>query len=196
MSWNWWRDNYDNMDCSQQKKFHIKIETILPNQNRFDFQRTFNFFAMIGKYVDVFEFGGFKGHLAKRILPVFDMIKSWDNYEICPVCVEKSVCEDKRYKCIVMDDFVWNCDLKKKYDVFYASHSMEHIKFEEFKNLIDNVGAKYVYLDIPIDDDVVNKNWFGYGGTHILEVGWKQIDEFMSLYYYKQDGFYIRADEA
>jgi hypothetical protein len=47
----------------------------------------------------------------------------------------------------------------------------------ELDEMLSGLGPKteWALIDAPIPDDAESVTWRGYGGTHILEIGWSQV---------------------
>lgn len=130
---------------------------------------------------DVLEFGGWRGAMAASVLSEFPMLGSWTNYDICPSAMMDSDCSDPRYECKVMGDFLWETPSPKEADIFTSSHAIEHLTAEHLSLLFNWLpkSIDWMYLCAPIKDDCTDETWQDYGGTHILEIGWKQVVELL-----------------
>ena len=72
-----------------------------------------------------------------------------------------------------MEDWYWTshhfCDL------FVASHVLEHLKFDDVRKVFDSTHARWLYLQSPLGQEATD--WSNYRGSHILEVGWRELEE-------------------
>ena len=179
---NRWRNEYDRYSFAKQKQIYNALEVKYPDQQKFTTEEISNFLKDI-KNLKILEIGGWKGELASKILSQNENIISWDNYEICSNAVEKTVCTDKRYKPILLKDFPWNLNIFGNYNVCILSHVIEHIKENQLKLFFDKIyRCNYIYIEAPIKENRKDVNWNNYGGTHILECGWNDIDKMLSNY--------------
>lgn len=177
---NKWRQNYRTMPFAkhQSDTDAIMLAHATPEQhiiNSTDLRRCLATIDCAGKRV--IEFGGWRGAMANAVLSEFPDLAAWRNHEICPSAQRDDHCRDPRYECVVADRFVWETPRPSEGDIFVTSHSIEHITAEHlgllFKWLPDSI--KWMYLCAPIPDSCEDNKWDGYGGTHILEIGWAQI---------------------
>jgi hypothetical protein len=57
------------------------------------------------------------------------------------------------------------------------SHVAEHMRWDELRFLFGRIPqVKAIYVASPLPQDGSNPDWRGSPGTHILEVGWNEID--------------------
>jgi hypothetical protein len=137
------------------------------------------FFDMIEpELVGVLEIGGWDGTAAARVLPMHANILEWNNVEFCEEAVEGSVCWDTRYVAQSPAKWAWDCD-NRGYSVLVMQHVIEHMKFDQFKALMDSAtDIEWAIIQSPLD--MGPHDWTGYPGCHILEVGWSDIETFMA----------------
>lgn len=196
---NMWRETYDTMSFQDQVEFYSQIAQAFPNQRQYNKDEVLFFFGLLQDFesLNVLEIGGWKGELADEILsdPISGVVKKWDNMEICQDAVHNPVCSDERYQVVVQDDFPWNCqDGWEDYDVLVLSHVLEHMKADNFRALVKLLpNVKQIYIDAPIEEDTGGVDWQGYLGTHILEIGWKDVVRLLEQYnfvekYVSEDG--------
>ena len=175
-----WREQYDTMSLQDQTEFHrefYKRWTIV-HQHGDDFPVDAFFDALASELVGVLEIGGWDGAAAKRILPKHANILEWLNVEFCEEAVEGSVCDDERYVAEVPARWPWE-NLYQGYNVLFMQHVIEHMKFDEFKRLLDVCPeVEWVFIQSPLD--MGPHDWTGYPGCHILEVGWAAIEQHMN----------------
>ncbi len=126
------------------------------------------FDATNGLGLQVLELGGWDGELASLILPEHQNIHWWSNYEIAPV---DTVCHNRQYhhrEQSILDDS------PDGYDVFIASHSLEHLSDEHAKRVLDiAVECDWIYLDIPTP----TRPW-GLA-SHKMNMGWAEIASYV-----------------
>ena len=172
LTFNEWREKYSILTDEEQKQYMNDIEEKYPVQIQFNNSAFYDFFKFVYSDTSVIEMGGWKGELANHILPNFPNIKEWVNYELCENAINKSVCNDNRYKTI-NSIFRWweNADINS--DIFVASHSIEHINKCDFFNLIKKVNSQYIFFDIPLL--FKGQSWDNYGGTHINTIMWDEL---------------------
>jgi len=166
-----WRENYDSMSSDEQIKFYNEIEKYYPEQKSFTLKYYDYLFANY-QDVDVVEIGGWKGELADYCLKKYP-IKSWINYDITTEALNKSVCKDTRYK-VKAVSFNWMDSETIESDVCLASHVIEHLSDNDLRKLIQCIKSKVILFEAPIKKGL--NDWTGYPGTHILKMGWDQID--------------------
>lgn len=180
-----WRDHYDSMSYADQVDFYNQVEAAHPKQRAFSAGRLVRFFRFVlasARPIAILEMGGWKGELARAVLGQFGAanINQWINYEISERARDANVCSDSRYTAIVPDDFMWNIDLPLA-GVFVASHVIEHIKVSQLTALLDNLplSVEYIALQAPITQSALAHDWSGYLGSHILEIGWRQVTDIL-----------------
>jgi hypothetical protein len=123
----------------------------------------------------VVELGGWRGELADWVIPRSKPL-AWVNYDICPSAVKGAVCAWPEYRAVLLGGWPWEVDLGKG-NVFVATHVIEHMLFWQFQALAGQF-RKFgrVVLESPIVASAVDFSWVGNGSTHILEVGWAQVE--------------------
>jgi len=121
----------------------------------------------------VLEFGGWTGETATETLATYPAeggIMSWSNYEICVPAVQNHRVPDPRYRAQVLDSWPWE-QTWIGYNVLFMQHVVEHMRFAQFQELLKRVpDVQWIFIQSPLEDGP--RNWAGYGGAHILEVGW------------------------
>lgn len=189
--WNKWREDYLSMNWEQQLAYYEDIWKQYPVQQSYSRIASiafFNYVASMGGSGNIIELGGWQGHLARDVWNLLSPDIVWHNYEVCKSAVDNPVIYDNRYKGIVPIDFLWNYPAEhfKQYNTFVASHSIEHITFDNFKCLIDKLDSiQYIYLDIPIEQ-IIKPDWDNYIGTHILDASWQDIVSVLNSHGYKE----------
>ena len=186
---NTWRVKYDDMTYQEQQIFYDNLFKYFPHQSQHTKELVKRFFNNIPiRNIHVLELGGWNGELAREMLRIFkDKISSWDNYEISQKAKEKNVCFDERYNIIIPNDFVWNIILPEHYNIFLSAHTIEHIRAIHFQKLIENLPKtiEWIYFEAPLPLKH-GRHWMNDYSTHILEWGWKDIEDFMLM-----KGFYL-----
>jgi hypothetical protein len=172
-----WRAAYDRMPFAEQQTYYDKIAPRFPDQAHYNLASALN--ALTGA-TTVTEVGGWRGDLARDALATRADITSWHNYDICTWALDHPKFASPRYEGIVLTDWPWNTDLQPA-DAFVATHVIEHIRFSELEQLAQQF-PKYrtVHLEAPIANDATDERWENYFGTHILEVGWRQIEDLLA----------------
>jgi len=182
---NSWRHNYDLLTYKQQQEFGSDLWKRYPNQSYFNLKAIRSYLSDINESMMVFEFGGWDGDLANKMLSENLRIKLWHNYDIVPELKEHTVCYDERYNCIIPNDFVWKTTISDEFNMFISTHAIEHIKLSNFKELAEKVISRcdWAILDIPLKGNGIN--WDGTGSSHIFEGGWSDVKEIMEKYKFK-----------
>lgn len=176
-----WRENYLHMTHREQQEFYDRVEVDHPHQAAFTAAHFREFFWQGVRNLPsayVLEMGGWKGELACEMLKIafLPSISIWCNVEICQRAVDMSICESRRYTTFVPKNFPWNVELPPA-NVFVAAHFIEHITRNDLDMLIQNLPdtVRYIALEAPISENGNGIDWTGYHGSHILEIGWKQV---------------------
>ena len=142
-----YRARYGGMSYGDIVDAHSVMYEGHPVQKHYDRERLLAFFGGITERVSVVELGGWDGEVAAMILSAKPNIERWVNHEICREAASASVCLDSRYE-VFSGKFIWECDLSE-FNVFVASHSVEHITAEQWKLLAPKVMGKRCYIDMP-----------------------------------------------
>ena len=186
-----YRAEYATMPYSEHQKVYAIIERYYPGQCHYDAKAIVVFLdglCAAGVVPAVLELGGWKGELAKEMLARFPDIIVWHNIEICQEAVAKSVCADTRYHPKTLPDFFWRYrPLPGPVNTLVLSHVVEHMRAEDFSRVLAHVatlGIQHIYLDIPHITETSEKAWQGWTNTHVLEVGWKRLEEILTAYGY------------
>jgi len=177
-----WRLNYDTMTYDDQLAFYNRVAVDHPVQHGFDGEAFRAFFEAVEMpEIQVLEFGGWKGELAAEVLPLYPHITHWTNLEISILAASDVRCRDGRYRAIVPSAFAWELDQLPDHNVFVSSHAIEHIRAAELEQLLAKLPRKvtYIGLQAPLADGP--GDWSGYYGSHILEVGWKQVGAMLQV---------------
>lgn len=170
-----WRVSYDAMTYDDHVRFYDAVWDAYPVQQHYDTGRATAFLARVDPR-RVLELGGWRGELAAAILPEFPDIVRWRNVEVCRGAAENAACTDPRYEAIVPDAWLWERpDLVGFADTFVASHVIEHMRGDQLRALFAVVlpSVDAVFLASPLDEE--GQGWAGYHGSHILELGWRDV---------------------
>ena len=170
VNWDDWRAAYDTMSFDDQQDFYDRVFDVARVQRQHDPKKLGALLDYIAEPVSVVELGGWDGELAATMLAGGQIVK-WRNYEISRKAVEASVCDDARYEAIALTDFYWN---DQHYaDVFVASHVLEHLRQIDVAATLDATKARWVFIAAPLAE--TSREWGGYHGSHILEIGWRGL---------------------
>lgn len=181
-----WRDGYESMTSDEQASYYNDLEIRYPDQAhyRIDWVR-----QAIKKVpttpIRVMEFGCWKGDLALQILSSTQNIIRWAGIEICDNAIKKTKCKDSRFFYIRPKEFDWwNHMDKPTFDIIIATHFIEHLSDEHFKQLVEFCsGIPVIYFEAPLSKH--GQEWTGYEGTHKLSYGWDKVTELMTKAGYK-----------
>jgi len=179
LDWDGWRAGYDEMTFGEMRDFYREVAALYPLQESANVcmaQEAFNLIDF--PYKHVVELGGWNGRLAATMLQRNDVM-FWENYDIVKV---PQACANVSYRLRVLDDYLWNKPPVHA-DVFVACHTIEHIKARELNALIGNLRTRWVYLEAPLEYGP--RDWTGYAGSHILEVGWEGVSAIMLYHGYR-----------
>lgn len=188
-NFNLWRERYDSMSFQAQEAFYesaiLSKEVGEAVKNQLYFNRgvitvCFEAIFLQKTPVNVLEMGGWRGEMAELILSKFPFkIFRWQNYEICEWARTNPVCERIQYYAPPMLSFLWEEEyIPGFFDVLILSHVIEHIKLKHLLLLLNKVkkDISFLYIDAPIEERTESVNWKDYNGTHILEIGWNDLD--------------------
>lgn len=172
IDWDLWRADYDTMSWRDQLAFYAMVERLHPDQRFYSADSVREFLRRSGA-ASVLEIGGWKGELAAEVGPT----ARWLNIEIFPNAILHGPPGDW-YRVMVPSDFIWNVGLPQGYDVLIMSHTVEHIRARELEKIIEQFNGDWVYIEAPLHE--AGRDWHGYGGTHVLEIGWPEVDAILS----------------
>jgi hypothetical protein len=190
-----WRENYDSLTFEDQCRFYDWVAEKYPDQAEYNAEpiryALYRATEEIGPLY-VMEIGGWDGALAAETLDGLDdtRIAAWTNYDIAQMALVRGSWIPDRYRPVLLKDFPWNYSFPNRHNVFVATHFIEHIKAHELLKLFFALkqSIKYIVLQAPIEDSVIHKDWSGYTGSHILEIGWSQVYDMLHWF-----GFELQA---
>jgi hypothetical protein len=174
-----WRSKYDGMSLAEQVEYHNQLEHLYPEQAHYNYGNVREALQLAVPSPKVLEFGCWKGDLAQRAIPEFN-VKSWKGVEICDAAIKNTHCTRDEFSYIVPDKFDWFDEQRtEEADIIIATHFIEHLSNNHFDKLaIYCKGVKVIYFEAPLTQD--GQNWEGYVGTHKLFYGWKDVTNVMS----------------
>lgn len=183
ISWDEWRNSYDDLSYNDHLEYYNQIYEKFPKQNHCTISKADLFFSAISEPIKVLEIGGWNGAVADYMLENFSCIKHWTNYEICQSAISRGRVHSARYMSLIPQTFIWDIKEIPEADVFFASHTLEHMKAKQVELLISRlITINRMYIEAPIPDSSTNTSWLGYSGTHILEIGWKQLETMLQSF--------------
>lgn len=174
-----WRNAYDDLSYADHLQIHELLWRFFQDQQHYDVATAQNFLSSI-PLLRIVEVGGWHGELAAHVLPNLPACESWVNYEICKSAANHPACRDSRYRALIPPSFLWECE-RVPLNGLVASHVIEHMRWTQLKKLFRwATNAKAFYLASPLPEDGSAPDWNGYPGTHILEVGWSEIESYLA----------------
>ena len=195
--WDLWRRFYDCLDWSDQVAFYAQVAALHPDQSTATQGFAHLFFEALeqdGATPSVIEIGGWDGSLAASVLASNAGIRSWLNFEVAERPVSHPACDDPRYEARIPTDYVWRLPAETfaGHDTLVASHVVEHFKLRDVTGLIERMETlRWCYVEAPLREHDRARSWFGYPGSHVLEVGWAQLEKVFANY-----GFIVREPIA
>jgi hypothetical protein len=178
-----WKQSYDDMDFIQQREKYEGYHDEMSYQDQFRANWWLTTFNKLPKAkLSVIEVGGYLGKLATLILRYYSNIEKWHNYDIQRNIVKDKVCIDSRYEAVVLEDYIWNNPPDNDYNVFVASHLIEHLNEEDLEKLIDTIMIKcdFILLEAPLEKNTTDADWSSSTDPHFLEIGWKQVTDILT----------------
>lgn len=158
-----------------------------PVQRHYNSKACLEFLASLDACV--LELGGWTGDLGIEACEA-GLVVGWTNYDLLPVSRRDTL--PAEFEEAQLRDYIWNLDLNfNPYDTFVATHVIEHLSWEHLKLLLDwikRTGFRNVLLEAPIKESGTGITWDGYLGSHILEVGWSEIESYFGATKVYQNG--------
>jgi hypothetical protein len=193
---NEWRAKYDEMTDLDQYLFYEQAYKEHPQEfsacHPTSVLEFFEEFCPI-EGGDVVEIGGFRGELAKFVLPHLN-VRSWHNLDICEAALKDSVCTDSRYKPIPVPFHFWEHGPYGSGSILISVHCIEHLSVADFTAAIDifpgvapglvdleidpETGVlplQAIYLDAPLPA-IEGIDWHDECSTHKFEGSWRDVD--------------------
>jgi hypothetical protein len=170
LNWDNWRDKYRSMTFKDHVAFYSEVAKTYPNQ-RFGSVEPIVAFLKEKRPSKVAEVGGWKGELAVDANAAGVDVGVWVNYEISDVMPVADVPD--WYVHVQLEDWLWNYEDVSKVDALLFIHSAEHMLADELVQTVQKLDPEYIVIQSPLNDDPID--WRGFGGTHILEVGWDGV---------------------
>lgn len=174
IDWDAYRAVYDRMGWNDQVAFYDRVWELHPDQRHFDAEACAAFLT-VTRPASVLEIGGWRGELANLMLARFPNVTEWRNVEVCRGAAFHPVGTDPRYSAVVPDDWAWKTPeiTARHWDALVMSHTVEHMRLDQFRDLIDALDVGSVFLQAPLEDR--KTNWTGYHGSHVLAAGWNDL---------------------
>lgn len=178
MTFDDWRDAYDSMTYEEHSRYFDAIYEQFPQQSHCTRHEAHAFFQEQPNGCRVLELGGWDGSMARILLDEFPGIVHWTNVEICRAACIAGGMEAPRYSAHTPDGWLWEQDRLPHADVLFASHSFEHLRAEQIDRLLARLlGIRAAYIEAPLAESADNFDWTGDLSTHLLEIGWRQLEE-------------------
>jgi hypothetical protein len=187
--WDRWRELYDSFSHEENIEIGNALEAAYPHQVSFNAELFEKFFSTQPPGVRVLEIGGWKGELAKHLLERNPNIAHWHNIDMCRAAVLKTVPMGElapRYTSEFPGSFDWFKQPREFiYDIAISAHTIEHLSDSHLKDLIGFLsGIPVIVFEAPISQET-GVSWAGYPGTHILKMGWAEIESLMAMRGYR-----------
>jgi len=180
-----WRESYDKLTYVEQVDFYNAVESQWRTQKHFRVSDVVSALNHARRPMRVLEFGGWKGHLAARMIDYYkDALAEWTNIEICEKAIQKTCTRSQKYRVIKPDRFDW-FSRERTYvaDACVSTDFIEHLSNAHFDQLARYVsGIPVVYFGSPIGKN--GHEWDGFVGSHILTYGWVDVNRIMEGYGY------------
>lgn len=174
-----WREAYPTQTVEGHAALYNKRFLEKPENSSWSGRAVRSFLDQFGKRsLVVAEIGGRNGDLAKAALSSNLDIRKWINYEISGAPLSRPATLDARYDARLMLDFCWWEKEVIEGDGLILSHVVEHLSDDHFKSLVRsiprNIKGVHVQAPIPMRGPM---NWKGYFCSHILSMGWIEVND-------------------
>jgi hypothetical protein len=174
------------MTWADQVAFYRNVERNHPIQKFYSAWAVRDLLSLIQTPVKVLEIGGWKGELAEEVHT--EQVIEWLNIEVIEAAIGT---KGDWYRAIVPDDYIWKVGLPSGFDLLVMSHTIEHVSGEQLSLIVTQFDGEWVYFEAPLGEH--QNHWDGYSGTHILELGWHEVDDLMADQGFKK---VYQADEG
>ena len=126
----------------------------------------------------VAEIGGRNGSLARLALGSNLPIAKWINYEISDAPIQQSATTETRYEARLMSEFCWWKTNPIEGNLLVLSHIIEHLSDDDFIGLVQSIPMtiKGVHVEAPLPMRGP-MDWNGYFCSHILTMGWIEVND-------------------
>ncbi len=180
-----YRKGYDAYSDDEHRRFYTDFHLKWPLQRCCTFSSLRRFLGDHRKAL-VIEMGGWDGWAASTMLPEFPELQHWLNVEFCKEAAAATVCDDARYNVYVPKAFRWwrSEVAPTASDVMVLSHVIEHIANDDARELIGSLRPLAWYIEAPLTED--GQTWSGYGGSHVLYTGWRELETWLSAAGYRR----------
>lgn len=184
-NFNDFKKEYESYTFSDKVEINKKIGKMFPGQSNWNYKSCVEFINEIAENnLKIVELGSWDGGLAEKVITSLpkEKISLWEGYDI-PGNKNK-IFQNKKFNLYSLNDYFWKQKECKNYDLFIASHTLEHFDIKELKKLVSFLSSnkiKYIYSDTPI-----LQNWKNTWNTHVLEISKKEFENiFLSSGYVK-----------
>lgn len=174
-----WRADYPTQTVAGHAALYDKRFLEKPESHSCSPRGVRSFLDQFGnKPITVAEIGGRNGALAKLALASNLKIERWINYEISGEALARPATKDTRYDARLMLDFRWWKKEPIEGHGLVLSHVIEHLADDDFRGLVaaipKNIKGVHVQAPIPMRGPM---DWTGYFCSHILTMGWVEVNE-------------------
>jgi hypothetical protein len=172
-----WRARFHEFSDEEQRDYNDRLGQQYPDQNHANVESCRAFFRALPDHPTVYEVGGWTGRLADAMLEAYCDIVSWTNVETNELAVREPEPTSHRYFVYCPDNYFWwrEPGLRFPGDVLVACHALEHFPADDVAGILACFpSARYLHLEVPLPEG--RPDWTGYHGTHILELGWAELE--------------------
>lgn len=185
MNFDDYRARYTAGDAAFHRDVYAEIHQKWPEQRHCTLSSLRRFLADHHKAL-VIEMGGWDGWAASVMLPEFPELEHWLNVEFCEAAARATVCNEERYNVYVPKAFQWwrsevSPDAS---DVMVLSHVIEHLADADARELIGSLRPLAWYIEAPLSEN--GQDWSAYQGTHVLNAGWVEIEQWLTAAGYRR----------
>ena len=174
-----YRAEYPTQTIQGHAALYNKRFSERPGNTSFSGRAVRSFLDQCGKHpIFVAEIGGRDGGLANLALSSNLPIEKWINYEISDEPLRNPATIDTRYEGRLMPNFCWWKTTPIEGNALILSHIIEHLSDDDFKGLVasipKNIRRVHAQAPIPMRGPM---NWNGYFCSHVLTMGWVEVNE-------------------